>query len=164
MALVFPNVPGRVSLIAPQVAAGFLPIKLRIAPGPWSHGPSPLFMKAIVTSFTIQFQGQQQFMHTLRDFIYVYSFGEGIANAKLQGLAFADTCPSGHFNTGPEQVINYYDAFRLSRLGQAMQIAIGGASGRAFHAYLTSMQLALRAQEQMNLADFSLNFHVPPHT
>lgn len=164
MALVFPNVPGRVALIPPKDAAGFLPVQLRITPGPWSGGPSPLFMKAIITQFTVQFQGQQQFLHTLRDFIYVYSFGEGIAQAGMSGLAFADTCPASHGLTGPEQIINYYDEFRLSRHGQAMQFAIGGASGRAFHAYLTGMQLVLRAAEQQNLADFSLNFHVPPHT
>jgi hypothetical protein len=164
MALVFPNIPGRVALIPPKDVAGFLPVQIRVAPGPWSSGPAPLFMKAIITGFTVQFQGQQQFLHTLRDFIYVYSFGEGIAAATMSGLAFADTCPQGHAMTGPEQLINYYDEFRLSRHGQAMQFAIGGASGRAFHAYLTGMQVALRAQEQKNLADFSINFHVPPHT
>lgn len=164
MALVFPNVPGRVAMIPPRDVAGFLPIQLRFTPGPWSRGPAPLFMKAIITGLSVQFQGQQQFLHTLRDFIYVYSFGEGMGNARLSGLAFADTCPRGHAMTGPEQIINYYDQFRLSKLGQAMQFAVGGASGRAFHAYLTGMQISIRTQEQKNLADFTLNFHVPPHT
>lgn len=164
MALVFPNVPGRVALIPPKAVVGFLPVQIRVAPGPWSGGSAPLFMKAIITQFSVQFQGQQQFMHTLRDFIYVYSFGEGIAQASLSGVAFADTCPSGGGMTGAEQIVNYYDGFRLSKQGQAMQFAIGGASGRAFHAYLTGMQLVIRAAEQQNLTDFSLNFHVPPHS
>lgn len=163
MALVFPNVPGRVSLIPPKDAAGFLPVQVRVTPGPWSTGSSPVLMKAIITEFSVQFQGQQQFMHTLRDFIYVYSFGEGIAQARMSGVAFADTCPKQHGMTGPEQLINYYDHFRLSKQGQAMQFAIGGASGRAFHAYLTGMQVVLRAAEQQNLTDFTLNFAVPPH-
>ncbi len=178
MTLVFPNIPGRVAIIPERDIAGFLPVQLRMST--WT---GPLHMRAIATQFTIRFAGQQQFLHSLRDFIYAYSFGEGIGQATLSGLAFADTCQQGQAApylvpvpgsifptlvdarmTGPEQIINHYDAYRMSRYGLPAQIVIGALSGRAFHAYLTGMSVSLRVKEQLNLSDFNLQFHVPPHT
>lgn len=95
MSLVFPNIPGRATIIPHNSKVGNIPltIELKGSGSPTSvDWDGPVTMKAIVTSLSIRFRGQQQFLHTLRDFIYVYSFGEGMGEARMSGLAFADTC------------------------------------------------------------------------
>jgi hypothetical protein len=54
-------------------------------------------LKAIVTSVGLQSQGGFQFMHALREFIYLYVFTERVGEIVINGLAFPETC-----NFGPQ--------------------------------------------------------------
>lgn len=49
-------------------------------------------LKAIVTSIGVQNQGGFQFMHALREFIYVYVFTERVGEIIVNGLAFPASC------------------------------------------------------------------------
>jgi hypothetical protein len=48
--------------------------------------------KSIFNGFDIDVHGGVQFMHSLRDFIYVYVFGERIAPLTINGISFANVC------------------------------------------------------------------------
>jgi hypothetical protein len=155
MALVFPNVPGRAVIIPPKSVVGQIPLVLRLEG--WG---GPQTMKAIVLELSLRFRGHQQFLHTLRDFIYVYSFGEGMGEATMSGLAFAETCTDPNGTTGSAKIIEYYSDNRLSTTGEAVKFTLGNSP--TFYAYLTSMSLKARVAEQLNLTDFTLSFHIPP--
>jgi len=87
--------------------------------------------RAIVQSVGVASQGNYQFLHTLRNFVYVYVFGERMGEITLSGLAFAGHCP---FDTtdGTAQVMSYYAQKGISYTGAPVGIQIGAAGFRGF--------------------------------
>ena len=82
-------------------------------------------MKAILTQLGITETVNSQFLHTLRNYIYVYVFGDRISEMVLGGIAMANPgCPPGEM-TGYELVYQYYQRYRLSNRGLPINIVIG---------------------------------------
>jgi hypothetical protein len=98
-------------------------------------GPPAVF-KSIVTGFQWQAQAGVQFAHSLRDFVYLYLFGDRTVPVTISGLSFAHMCtegtPSGDGGVGYslsshglEFIANYYDEARVSRIGVPVGLVFG---------------------------------------
>jgi hypothetical protein len=147
---IFSERTGRVVLI-PDVA---FPLTVRM--DGWAGGA---MMKAVITQLGLQSQGNYQFLHTLKNFIYVYVFGERIADLMVGGLSFPERCPGGGGPTGFELVYQYYLEKRISTLGAPITVAIG--TSLSFSAWLVAHSGNL-IDPQNGMCQFQLAFKFFP--
>lgn len=116
--------------------------------------------KSIVTGISVETENGTQFMHTLRDFVYVYTFGERIGRMKLTGLSFAAQCETNDAQYhGIEYVYAYYLEARASNLAGPLVVTIGGAT--SFFAFMTGMQFDF-ADAERTMASFSMSLNTVP--
>jgi hypothetical protein len=114
--------------------------------------------QAVIQGVSVQSAGNFHFLHTLRGYVYVYVFGERIGNLIITGLAFNGSCITGGYLDGISRVINYYDAFRVSRGGAAIGIQIGAAG---FNGFLVGTSFRI-ANPEARIGQFQLNFNITP--
>jgi hypothetical protein len=119
-----------------------------------------LTFKSILTGIGVSGQTAAQFSHSLRDHIYVYSFGERVGDLSVQGLAFAGTCEAASMrSTGLDWLIYYYNNFRLSTIGRPVTVVVGALT--ALGGFLTGF--SAQAQDpETGLTQFTLQFKYPP--
>lgn len=126
-------------------------------------------LKGIITSIGIQGQGGFQFMHALREFIYVYVFTERIGEIVINGLAFPATCnfgPQGSQDdtscvfgaTGLERVLTWYECNRITTRASPIVIAIGEIT---YDAFLVSVKVDI-ANAETGIAQFAFRFNYVP--
>ena len=114
--------------------------------------------KSIITEFGVIQQSGVQFMHTLRDFIYVYVFGERIGQMTISGLSFFTFC-DGDTCHGLEHVNQYYLDNRVSERATPITVVLGCAT--PFTAFLVGCKLNLNNPADM-MGQFSLDLRVIP--
>lgn len=119
----------------------------------WGAGPG---FKCVVTGFRLGGQGGYQFLHTLREVIYVYVFGERIGQLGITGVAFMGSCSGG--GTGLDNFFKYYNERRLSRTGGPVRISLGTVP---IQGLITSFDFQL-VDAQYGLGQFSLQMAYPP--
>lgn len=107
----------------------------------------------IATQIGITAEGNQQFLHTIGDFIYLYTFGDRIAELTVGGIAFAGACRGGP--SGSDGVLDYYIQNRTAVRARPIGIQFGQ---KAFAGFLTGLQLNMNDPE-MQLGQFFLRFH-----
>jgi hypothetical protein len=112
----------------------------------------------IVTELAIQLHGNYQFLHTLKDLIYVYSFGPRIGQIRLNGIAFAQLCGG---TLGLKQVIGYYEANCLDNRATPISLTIGTDTSGRFRGFLTELNFDVTRPESQ-LAQFGWQFHALP--
>lgn len=122
--------------------------------------------KSIITQMSVRRGANAQFVHTLQDLIYVYSFGERIGSITVAGLSFVDMCSDGASaggRTGIEYVLDWYEQNRLGGGGvDPLRLLIGGAGGSgAFKGYLIGLEVDV-AKPDLRLANFALQFRTLP--
>lgn len=134
-------------------------------------------LNGIVTSVGIQGQGGYQFMHSLREFIYIYVFTERMGEIVVNGLAFPDVCDSWPYGpqseyvsttgecpywgaSGVEKVLSWYDCNRLTTRSYPMTISFGTMV--SYQAFLTGMKVDITNPET-GIAQFSFKFNYPPN-
>lgn len=143
----------------------------------WGDGSTAYVpFKSIVTGFEVETQAGVQFLHTLRDFIYVYVFGERIAPVTISGIALAHVCerldenmPAQGFplgrNTftpnfhGLEYVLGFYNSYRVSTLGAPLTLVFGIST--VLQGFLVGARVGLSDTEN-RIAQFSLQFKAIP--
>lgn len=131
-------------------------------------------MKSIISGFEVQTQAGVQFMHTLRDFIYVYVFGERMSPLTVHGTSFAHVCnrmeeilvdpvtgrsiflPDYH---GLEYALGYYGNARVSSSGVPVTIVVGLST--VLFGFLTGGSFRLDDVEH-ELGHFSFSFQAMP--
>lgn len=141
-------------------------------------------LKAIVTSIGVQGQGGYQFMHAMRNYIYVYVFTERIGELVINGLAFPESCgplgpqdyPAAGFTsvgsvnpcpdtftgqTGLERVMEWYECNRITSRSEPISIALGGSSV-PYEAFLLSVRADI-ANAETGIAQFSMRFNYVPN-
>jgi hypothetical protein len=98
-----------------------------------------------LTGFSLELSTNHQFLHSLDDFIYVFSFGDRVGELTLSGLAFASCVggSGGANNSQPVAVYNYYLKNRLSVKSTPTLITLGGASSAQLIGFLTGMRLEM---------------------
>lgn len=114
--------------------------------------------KSIITQIKVVAQGGVQFMHTLRDFIYIYVFGERIGQMTISGLSFFISCDETPCH-GLEYVNQYYLDNRVSERATPLTVVLG--CGTPFFGFLVGMSLDLNNAEDL-IGQFSLDLRVIP--
>lgn len=134
--------------------------------------------KSIITGFGIHTQDGVQFQHSLRDFIYVYVFGERITEVTLSGLSFAHVCerldnrqdvvgfPQGQSTFRPnwhglEYVMGYYNTYRVSTTGTPLTLVFG--LNTILYGFLVGTSIGFQDTEKL-LSTFELTFRALPQT
>ncbi len=129
-------------------------------------------LKGIVTSVGIQAQSGFQFMHALREFIYVYVFTERIGEIVINGMVFPEYCgfegPQGiqidacevEGQTGLERLIKWYECNRIT--SRASPITIGIGTDIFYDAFCVGMKADIASQSS-DIAQFSLRFNFVPN-
>jgi hypothetical protein len=129
-------------------------------------------LMAIATSVGIQGQGGFQFMHALREFIYVYVFTERIGEIVVNGLAFPAVCnfgPQGP-QTGPqavcaqgisglERIMTWYECNRITTRAEPITITLG--VDVSYTAFLVGIKADI-VNPETGIAQFSLRFNYVP--
>lgn len=146
---VFSNRPGR-AIMVPDV--GF-PLTINL--GDWPGGNN---LKAVITSFSLGSMGNFQFLHTLRNFVYVYVFGERISEINIGGVAFAGDCEHGALS-GIENLWDYYQKNKIAAKGTPVAIAVG--TQMSFQGFLTGFSVNV-ANPDLGLTQWGMRFHFHP--
>lgn len=114
-------------------------------------------LTAPITGFALEQNGNYQFLHTVNDFIYVYSFGDRISELVLSGVGFVKTCANAE-SAKLDNVFTFYKLNKLSRNGQ-LSITLGDIPNATFYAFLTGSRIELQDPATM-VGQWSLRFNV----
>jgi len=118
--------------------------------------------KAVITGVNLETENGTQFLHTLRDFIYVYTFGERVGQMTIQGVTFAVACgdDAGEASYhGLEYAYAYYLRARASELTRPVTVTLGGDT--TFFAFVVGMRADLDDTES-TMGRFSLVLKTVP--
>jgi hypothetical protein len=124
----------------------------------WS---TPATLTAPITGFALEQNGNYQFLHTVNDFIYVYSFGDRVGELVVSGIGFAATCA----NASNAKLCNVYDFYRKNKLSAngRLSVTIGDCPDSTFYAFLTGCRLEMQDPATL-IGQWSLRFSVIPKT
>ena len=153
MATLFVTHPGQVVAFT---EIGALPLTVFLEG--WQSFPA---FRAAITQISGQSMGSFQFLHTLKQFIYVYVFGERIGEMTIGGMLFSESCTGGGAQTGVEQIADYYNRFRIARYGTPLTIQIGTSGSARVRGFLTGMRIDV-TDPQHQLGQFALRFNTLP--
>jgi hypothetical protein len=81
--------------------------------------------RVIITAIGYNQTVNAQFLQTLDNAIYIYSFGDRVGEVQIQGLAFAGLSCSQDNGSGVVDILEYYKNYRLSKTGLPIRVAIG---------------------------------------
>ena len=138
------------------IAGTQLPLTISI------DGVVPNSTRAVITSFRAALAGKQQFLHTLEDLIYVYTFGEAIGALTISGVCFSSGCnPTSSGATGVEEILAFYELNKLSTTGRPITLQIGTTAAGRFYGFLVGCNVDVNAPEHQ-LGSFSLAFQTIP--
>ena len=120
----------------------------------------------VVSRFGVSRNANAQFMPTLRNSIFIYSFGDKIGEMEVSGVAFHRLCNgsgnSGDSFAGLAEVGEFYDSKGLGAAKdnsiKPVYVSLGTISIKAF---LIGVQVSSLNPES-NLMQFSLQFAVIP--
>jgi hypothetical protein len=154
MAELFNNQPGKViALTGPTIMADN-PFRVLIGYFPEDATKSGI----LLTELAIQRHGNYQMLHTLKDLVYVYSFGERVGQIRASGLAFTQACDDFE---GVLNLTDYYENNRLENRSEPLSIVFGNGSNSQFRSFLVEMNISI-AQPELRIAQFGLQFITLP--
>lgn len=78
---------------------------------------------APVTGFALEMQGNYQFLHTVNEFIYLYTFGDRICDLILTGVCFTEICPGANGNV--TDVFQFYKDKRIAVYNKPVEVQLG---------------------------------------
>lgn len=127
----------------------------------WFWSTPATTLTAPITGFALEQNGNYQFLHTVNDFIYVYSFGDRVGELVVSGIGFAATCGSA----SGAKLCNVYDFYRKNKLSMngRLSVTIGDCADSTFYAFLTGCRLEMQDPATM-VGQWSLRFSVIPKT
>ena len=155
MTTLFVTHPGQVTVLPGDI--GKLPLTLFL--DDWPGFPA---INAIVTHIGVQSSGNYQFLHTLKEYIYVYVFGERIGDIAISGLLFAENCSDVADATAPvnsgsgfEQLAAYYNSHRIAVRGAPITFMVGVSGSAIYQGFLVSQRLEIM-DPQSQLGQFTM--------
>lgn len=137
-----------------SIADNALPVRFRI--DGWG-GFSAL--TCVITSLGLKLNGNCQFLNTMRDFLYVYSFGDLPADVIISGMAFSTDCADSSGLTGVDKLLQYYATNRVSKRQDAVAVAIGKQA--PLYGFITGMAVDL-SDPILMAAGFSMMIKAAP--
>lgn len=130
---------------------------LRIAVGGWPNKPrGGLFFSSICTQAGIIADGNFQFIHTINDSVFVYVFGDRIAELAISGVAFGEPCDA--IQPGLAEIFGLYERDRIAVRASPLVVILGM---RSFNAFLTGINAEITDAETQ-IGQFSFKFHCFP--
>lgn len=116
---------------------------------------------SIITSLSLELSGNYQFLHTLNDFIYVYSFGERIGVLNLNGVGFTKPCAD---KGAIMDAYTYYKRNRISQSAKALEIVVEDSKAKGtFLGFLTGMRIDVTSDTAVGpLGYWSMRFELLP--
>jgi hypothetical protein len=124
MPVIFEGNAGRVFAVPDRVASGLIQLANISGDGGIL---SYTLHNTIITGIGVGTAGNQQFLHTLGNDVYVYVFGDRVGQLELRGISFADSCPSSNSSEphGFEKLLGWYNANRLAVRRDPVRAIIG---------------------------------------
>lgn len=165
---VFMSTPGSVMVMYKSVDSGFY-VRLQgaVAGDELSSGKAYDSMRCIVTSTTVNESSNFQFLTTLRNFTYLYTFGDKMSELDVGGISFLNPeCD------GASGVHAIYDFFSRNKVSNSLRpitftwvsFSRGAAARtRTFKTFLASFNVAITDPAAM-FAAFSLKLYYMPGT
>lgn len=110
-----------------------------------------------ITGFSLELEGNYQFLHTVNKFIYAYVFGDRVGLLTLSGMAFlGPTCGPSFSDASLCSVFTRYKEKRLAK-GSAVPINLLGCM--AMVGFLTGMRIEI-SRPEVPVVQFLMRFHV----
>lgn len=143
----FGGKPGHVVVLDPDQQAGSL-VKLAISSA--DNGTNDAWggfaeRVALVSSIGISRHVKLQVRQMFSDDVYVYVFGEGIADIVISGVIFPKQCDDGSTNAnddyGIDRVMEFFDTNAAHNREEPLVVAVG--KSRGFAALLVSMKIGI---------------------
>jgi len=159
MTIIFNNAPGRGVAVPSTLAA--IPLRLNIdgfhSAAAGGGTTSSTQFSAVTTGVQVSFGSSHQFLNTVRNFIYVYVFGEKMGQFIVNGITFTGGCNSGGID-GLSGVLSYYRHKNLAATGKPVSVQLGAGSFRAF---LIGAKVEMKDPEK-SIGTFTLFFNMVP--
>ena len=141
----FGSKPGHVVVLDPDPRSGpLVPLAISTREGgqgdAWGGFDKRL---ALVSSIGISRQVKMQARQMFSDDVYVYVFGEGIADIVISGVVFPKKCTDGQNDNkyGVDHVMEFFDENAAHAREEPLVVAVG--NGRGFMALLVSMKIGI---------------------
>jgi hypothetical protein len=123
----------------------------------WPYKPTGgMFFTAICTQAGITHNGNFQFLHTINDTIYVYVFGDRIAELTIAGVAFSQLC--GSPIAGINETMALYERDRIAVRARPLVVTLGRYH---FKSFLTGMTANV-SDSELQLTQFNFRFNCFP--
>lgn len=163
---VFMSVPGSVMVFAKPMASGFFAYMFgnNTARDVFSTGTSYDFTRCILTSISINESANYQFLTTLRNFTYLYSFGDKISSIDVSGIAFLN--PECDGVSGIHSAYNFYSRNKVSNnlnpiTFSLVSFSAAGRMVKTFKCFLVSGSVAITDPNSM-VGNFAFRmFYMP---
>lgn len=121
-------------------------------------------MRCITSGFVINESSNFQFLTTLRNFTYLYTFGDKISEIDVNGVAFLNGDCDG--KSGVQAIYDFFARNKVSNTLKPVSFTMVSFSpnfnrARSFKAFLTSFNVGISDAGSM-LANFSLKMYYMP--
>ena len=127
-------------------------------------------LNAIVTGVTLEMSGNYQFLHTLNDLVYFYSFGDRVGSLIVTGIGFTNYALCGGTNglvdRGP--ILKVYDYYQQKKAvksgGKAMSVVLESGDGQTVKlwGFLTGMRIDVTDSQMGAIGYWTMRFEVLP--
>ena len=164
---VFMSTPGSVMVMYKNVQNGFFTTLQGVNKGDdLSSTRGYDSMRCIITSTVVNESANFQFLTTLRNFTFLYAFGDKMSELDVGGMAFINAECDGR--SGVHAI---YDFFARNKVSNSLrpitftQVAFsnGASRSKTFKAFLGSASIAITDPASM-AAQFSMKLYYMPNT
>ena len=163
---VFNSVPGSV-LVSSKIADSGFHARFEVNGAKLSTQESYATLRSIVTSVSINESSNFQFMQTLKNVAYLYTFGDKISEIDINGIAFINSHCDG--NSGFTNISAFFNKYKLSNNGTPIDVSLvsfskgpkDSSSTKSFKAFLGSFNIAI-TDASVSYAQFSLKLYFMP--
>jgi len=157
MATIFSNCPGKVVRVEQPTTSCSVSV---VSVSDKNGNPNLTYEKdgIILTRVHVGQNVNVQFLHTLGNRVYVYSFGDRMGQLQLSGIAFASRCEAESSSHSAKNVLDWYKLNKASIRRDAINVSIFDYSFQAFLVGLTADVI----DEKTKLVQWNLNLATLP--
>lgn len=112
----------------------------------------------ILTRVSLSQNVNVQFLHTLGNLVYVYSFGDRMGRIDLTGMAFTSVCNQKNKSHTAKNVLDWYKTNKASMRGDAIRVSI---FDYAFQAFLIALSAEV-VDDKTQLVQWNLTLSTLP--
>lgn len=119
----------------------------------------------IVTGVSLELSGNYQFLHTVNDFVYFYSFGDRVGLLTITGVGFLKMCPGAKNGAKIFEIYEYYNKNKaVARNGKALDVVLLTPDGKTIelHGFITGVKIDLNQSDTGPVGYWTLRMEVLP--